>query len=513
MSGRVSPVDVRVLYPAWFPGASPGSPPVRASIARSAAGTPFPCGPRALLDDDDVDSQLTGRVFAGDAGDGIFGAGLPGRRHSRHAGKTIVTPEPRMPSSTRRRIPISAARKCVYSLLTTAAAFALIELSCRLSPFGAWRNIADLHRDPDSPNAITVDPVLHHVWTPSFREIDTRRGIRYERVVNSQSWVEDYDVSRQKPDGCYRVFYVGDSNTEGVVPAGLRMVDIVERRLNEVYGGSGLTFEVINTGTSSYSPILYFLLIRTRILPYAPDLIVINVDMTDAVNDAAYSAFALREAGGGLISVTGGTELPGDYRMTPRGLVKMRPVDKLAEWVVAHSAFCRNLHMFLRGPVAGVDYVEAPDAIDADWLAHEWSPACSENVARTMRYLGQTAKLLRDGGVKLVVTGVPHYYQYTGKWSTRPHRELGAAAEQYGFAYFNSYELLKPDIEGTALERYYWATDPTHLNAAGNERWAEVQLSVLLDPKRDLLPSLAAGRSGVGKTPSRAGAGEPAGQR
>lgn len=407
-------------------------------------------------------------------------------------------------SDIRRSVPISSARKCAYSLFTTAVVLALIELSCRLSPFGAWRNIADLHRDPSSPNAISVDPVLHHVWTPSFREVDTRRGIQYERVVNGQSWVEDYEVSREKPEGCYRVFYVGDSNTEGVVPAGLRMVDIVERGLNDAYSGSDWTFEVINTGTSSYSPILYLLLIRTRILLYAPDLVVINVDMTDAVNDAAYGAFALHDADGRLVSVTGGTELPGDYRMTPRGLVKMGARDKFVEWATTHSAFCRNMQMLARGPVAGVDYVEAPDAIDADWLAHDWSPTCTQSVARTLGYLGQTARLLREKGVKLVVTGVPHYYQYTGRWSARPHQVLGAAAKQYGFPYFNSYEMLRPDIEGTALEHYYWATDPTHLNAAGNECWARIQLSVLLDPARGLLPSRRPERPGVERASSRA---------
>ena len=407
---------------------------------------------------------------------------------------------------TRRRRPISRRRKCVYSLVTTAVALALIELSCRLSPFGSWQNISGLHQDPTSLNAINVDPVLHHVWTPSFREVDTRRGIRYERVVNSQSWVEDYDVSVAKPKGCYRVFYVGDSNTEGVVPAGSRMVDIVEAELNDVYRGSGWAFEVVNTGTSSYSPILYYLLIRTRVLAYSPDLVVVNVDMTDLVNDASYRAFALHDTEGRLVSVTGGAELPGDYRMTPRGLVRMRPHDRLAEWVVTHSAFCRNLRMFLKGPVAGVDFVEAPDSIDADWLAHEWSPTCTRNVAQTMRYLGQTARLLEAAGVRLVVTGVPHYYQYTGKWSARPHQALAEAAEEYGFDYFDSYEMLKPDIEGTALEHYYWATDPTHLNVAGNELWARAQLSVLLDLERGLLPPRGSGSPDAlpGRSPERA---------
>jgi hypothetical protein len=77
----------------------------------------------------------------------------------------------------------------------------------------------------------------------------------YTLRFNAQSWVETDDVELEKPTGTCRIFYVGDSFTEGAVPMEQSVPSLVEKHLNETY---------------------------------SPDLIVINVDMTDTFDDWEY---------------------------------------------------------------------------------------------------------------------------------------------------------------------------------------------------------------------------------
>ena len=377
-------------------------------------------------------------------------------------------------------IRISAKKKVLFSIVVIIGLLLLMELICRLVllVFGG-------NSPSEVMGAITLDPVFHHVWTPNHTEVCRARTLPYERRVNSRGWVEDYEISKAKPIGTYRIFYVGDSNTEGVVPAGERMVDIVERRLKEIYASLGIRMEVVNAGVSSYSPLLYYLAIREKILKFSPDLVVVNVDMTDAVNDASYAAYIVRDVDGGIVGVSAVDRPPTGYCMMPRGLVRLRGWDLLSDWLVNHSAFCAQFKKLLGGN--GMGLMKLPSEIDADWLALKWTKGTEDNVDKTISYLGKIVKLLDRHGVKLLVTGVPHYPQYAGKWSTRPHKALARGAVKYGYDYFNSYEGLKSAIKGTRRDKYYWPKDPTHFNAAGNKLWAALQLRELLS-KPGLLP-------------------------
>ena len=134
-----------------------------------------------------------------------------------------------------------------------------------------------------------------------------------------------------------------------------------------------------------------------------------------------------------------------------------------------------------------MELMKLPSEVDADWLAFDWTVGTESSVEKSMGYLGEVARILKESDVGLLVTGVPHYPQYTGKWSPKPHWELKKQAINYGFEYFDSYAALRSDIEGTEQKKYYWPKDPTHFNAAGNKLWAEVHLKALLE-RDGLLP-------------------------
>src|SRR4029077_5384717 len=95
-------------------------------------------------------------------------------------------------------------------------------------------------------------------------------------------------------------------------------------------------------------------------------------------------------------------------------------------------------------------------------------------------------KLLHEHNVKVVVTSVPHFPQYSGRWSSKPHKIVEDTVEKNNAIYLNSYELLKKQISPTDQSKYYFDDDPTHFNEGGNMIWAQAQVKFLLTPKYKL---------------------------
>lgn len=334
-----------------------------------------------------------------------------------------------------------------------------------------------------SRKTIMEDPVLSHIWIPSMKKLDNVRSIPYFLITNKQSWAEEYDIEPKKPDNVYRIFYVGDSSVQGVVAGEYKMTEIVERELNRAHMDKDIKFEVINTGTSSYSFIQYYLLIKTKLLEYAPDLVVLNIDMTDVVNDAVYRRCALKNKEGEFIAVL--PELTDKYVMMPHGYLEVKGLNLphsltknsdflyLADRIITHFLIKRHMGRIDRS---------------ADWLNKEWSEEIIENVNESMKTLSKTVALLRDNNIKVFITGVPVYPQYNGDWSARPHEVLRQAAEKEGVSYLNSCEDLKSKIKGTEQTDYFWANDESHFNIEGNRIWADAHLAFLLNPANELLP-------------------------
>ncbi len=380
------------------------------------------------------------------------------------------------------------AKRMIFMVLAVTLAAAVLEGSARVV-----RTVrkAPVRTRPRGP-MLQPDALLHHRWVSSLKVQDTSREVPYWLITNRQGWVETDDVPQAKPAGTYRVFYVGDSNTQGVVPPQDKMVESVERELQQEYLGSGRRIEVINAGTSSYSFLLYYLQIKNEILPYDPDLVIINVDMTDVVNDYVYRKTRVVDGDGEVLAVLPSTHIDTTrYRMTPSGIVELHACAPLQHWLVNHSAFCYYQDRLWQHVAGGT---RADNAVDgmldrrANWLALEWTAEIDANVAASMGTLQRTLRLLRSHGVRAMVTGVPHYPQFSGEWSARPHQALAEAVAAEGACYLDAYAALKGIVGGTPVERYYWGSDPTHFNAAGNRIWADAQLAFLRRHRPELLP-------------------------
>jgi hypothetical protein len=347
---------------------------------------------------------------------------------------------------------------------------------------------------------------LNHIYKPNWSWLRTDWVSAnpdfpkpFRHFYNEQSWIEDYDVERAKPAGTYRIFYVGDSFTEGTVPMSQSVPSVVERGLNDLARETDLRFEVINAGTASYSPLLYYLAIRYKILEYDPDLIVLNVDMTDDFDDWKYRETAIFDADGNPWAVPPRSLLAAPFIDTRKGAVRADARVRLQVWLYANSHLYNLILQRLPSRRAPSPQAAAP----ADdrlydrfaWCQDEWSEQTRENVERMVDVLRRIALLCEARGVKLLLSSVPHHQQYAGNedgsgvpaWSNRPHQEIASLGRASGVPYLDALASLASAIQGTPKGRYYYTND-MHFNPRGYQIWAAAHLAFLRDPANGLLP-------------------------
>jgi len=98
-------------------------------------------------------------------------------------------------------------------------------------------------------------------------------------LINSQG-LYDYEYSRHKEPGTFRIVGVGDSSLFGWgVPFEDRSLKVLERRLNEQ--SRGRKFEVINFAVPGYNTAMEAETFVARCLEYAPDLVLLNFNTND----------------------------------------------------------------------------------------------------------------------------------------------------------------------------------------------------------------------------------------
>ena len=92
----------------------------------------------------------------------------------------------------------------------------------------------------------------------------------------SSAGVRDREHSVVKGAGVWRVAVLGDSYTEALqVAEDKRFTSVIERLLAECDAGGGRRVEVLNFGISGFGTAQEYLLLRDRVLRYAPDVVVL----------------------------------------------------------------------------------------------------------------------------------------------------------------------------------------------------------------------------------------------
>lgn len=320
-----------------------------------------------------------------------------------------------------------------------------------------WRVITLLRRPAESearrdsstrrPAPLVPDKVLNHTFPPNLdvpcedvTNIYSVDGRGCRLVTNARGFKSRHTVAMPKPPGTLRIFFVGDSFVEGFCDNRLTMPEQVETRLQaapEV--GGRYRVEVMNAGVSAYSTMIYYLLVAQRLGVLAPDLVVINMDLTDVYDDSVYERIARYDDAGDLEGIG------------------------------------------LFGQVTTQQEIVPGDPLD--WARPGRHDDVAPAIARSLGWLQRTVAAARRAGAHVVVSLTPHLGQLGaspgGPLTDEPNRLVRAATEEDGAVYFDALGALATRSDGNP-GRWYLEPGDNHFNIAGNEVWGEVFAEFLL---------------------------------
>ncbi len=169
---------------------------------------------------------------------------------------------------------------------------------------------------------LSPNPALMWEYRPyAERKYEDASGVagRPHKVAHFNRWgFRDFDYpTREKPEGVFRVAFVGDSVTEGL---GVSDSEVFVRKFEELaqneFGPDHV--QSLNFGVDGYNTIQVSALVQTKVKDYSPDLIIYAFHLND---------FDFDDASGGLI----------DHFRRPRSYVldwlrkKLRPVRRVDE--------------------------------------------------------------------------------------------------------------------------------------------------------------------------------------
>lgn len=158
---------------------------------------------------------------------------------------------------------------------------------------------------PLSPTLVP-DEYRHHRFVPnSFSKIE-QRDFSYVQRVNNVG-IRGVDITVEKPQDVYRILMLGDSFTMGKgVEDDETASFLVEQYLNAGESGcDSMTVQVLNGGVDSYAPILSYIQLTRDLAPLQPDLVVLNLDVSDLVQETAYRTEAVYGPDGEIVAVPG----------------------------------------------------------------------------------------------------------------------------------------------------------------------------------------------------------------
>jgi lysophospholipase L1-like esterase len=318
----------------------------------------------------------------------------------------------------------SRARLLVFGLVGVG-----LSLLALLVAFESALRIYHWLKKPDLP------PVAERCLVPSDdRELVYELNAGWSRedfTVNSWGMADD-ELPVEKPDGVFRIAFVGDSITCNFEQRPRREIylEILERELN-ARAAPGTRFECLNFGVNGYGILQELQVARTRASRFAPDLLVVQLGVNDPYPSTT------------------------DYGV-------YGPTSVLRTWDF--------LYRRLR-PARFWAHVYVGRMYDA------------EGESRLRRGFGGFAEMA-ESGLPTVVVLFPYLYAtaYESWGFTRYHELFAENAESFGLPLLDLYDAFSAGglIDDT------WPKDPIHPGAAGH-RLAAASLLRLLE-SRDLLP-------------------------
>lgn len=182
--------------------------------------------------------------------------------------------------------------KLWLGVASTVVAYAVIDV------VAGWLLI-----EPLSP-PLVPDEFRHHRLVPNSRAEFRQQDFAYVQRVNNLG-LRGVDTTAEKPAGTYRILMLGDSFTMGKgVKDDETFSALLQQSLQRKLATcQGRRVEVLNGGVDSYAPVLSLIQLKRDLTPLQPDLVFLNLDVSDLTQESAYRRQAVRDDHGEIVAV------------------------------------------------------------------------------------------------------------------------------------------------------------------------------------------------------------------
>jgi len=341
------------------------------------------------------------------------------------------------------------------------------------------------------------DPVFHHRFIPNASGSYKSLEFNVSYSINAIG-LRDREISWNKPEGTKRVLLLGDSFTEG---NGVEAEDAFPARLQALVDAANLStrWEVINAGEGSYSPLLEYLLLKKQLVDLEPDLVILNLDLSDAYDDIQYTKLVTFDASGEPMAVPAEPERkPGPWYVEAIYSLK----DFLKDHTRLYNLFRRHVAPLLTArPDASGDIRVDKYAMIRDG----YDPKDGRDWSLTFGYIERIRDVLRVRGVPLWLTVYPYAHQVSPRewnegrvfWSFQQNRVYTTAPQKQVEEFGRSKGIPVINMTDDFLERskkefpLYFAYDG-HFLPAGHAVAAEAIF-------RELLPFLQQAKTPIAR--------------
>jgi hypothetical protein len=330
---------------------------------------------------------------------------------------------------------------------------------------------------PLSP-PLVPDDYRHHKMVPNTLTSFNQRDFQYVQRVNNFG-LRGADIPVAKPLNSYRILMLGDSFTMGkgveddetfsvLLEAALR------RRIAEC--GGFRRIEVINGGVDSYAPILSYLQLTRDLAALEPDVVVLNLDVSDLVQETAYRQMA-----------TFGPD--GDPLAVPQKAIDSSFTEKARIWVQRHLFLTRAILYYaiekadyreftVRQVVEQANFAVAAHTLEGDSVPRDkqWQ-AVFDSIRRIKAYTdsrGMTFHLTRYPWAHQVseTEWIPGRYSFMPKGAKPSDRSLKTVRKfsvQQGIHFIELFDVFRQYHGAKPL---YFKYD-NHWTAAGHQLVAQ----------------------------------------
>ena len=342
------------------------------------------------------------------------------------------------------------------------------------------------------------DPVLHHRLRESWQ--GSVQGHPYR---TNALGLRDREIGAKPPDAV-RVLMLGDSFTEG---GGLADDETIPRRTEAALRATCPAAEVINAGVASYSPILELLSLRKISGAVRPDVVVVNLDMTDVHDDLIRTQLAELDAARLPARVVTDRRRETALVLPPALPHALRPVDD----ALAHLLLWQSLRKTPAGRrVLGELNLDEPSLAKRGLLGNlrydrlaitRDTTAMGESAAwdATGRYLAAIHRTAEAANARVLVVAYPYPHQVAafespggrarfgigaGLYdSDRPFRTVEELGRRHGFGVVSLRETFRRNADPA---RPLFRPDDVHHTAAGARVMGDAIAAALME--RGLLP-------------------------